>query len=141
MQEQREFKVKVKFNLMKEVLKGKRVVVVDDSIVRGTTSKLRMKSLRDAGVKEVHLRISCPPHRFPCAYGIDFPTSKELIAYNRTVEEIRKYLDCDSLGYLSLEGMLQCVKKDSNDYCTACWTGKYPVPFNAPDKYFAETRN
>ena len=141
MQEQREFKVKVKFNLMKEVLKGQRVVVVDDSIVRGTTSKLRMKSLRDAGVKEVHLRISCPPHRFPCAYGIDFPTSKELIAYNRTVEEIRKYLDCDSLGYLSLEGMLQCVKKDSNDYCTACWTGKYPVPFNAPDKYFAETRN
>lgn len=136
----REVKVKIKFNLLKETLKGKRVVVVDDSIVRGTTSKYRMKSLRDAGAKEVHLRISCPPHRFPCSYGIDFPTSKELIAYNKTNEEIAKYMDCDSLGYLSLEGMLECVNLPKERYCTACWTGNYPVQFKGVNKHFAENR-
>jgi len=141
LQDQRDFKVKVKFNLMKNVLKGKRVVVVDDSIVRGTTSMLRIKTLRDAGAKEVHLRISCPPHRHPCAYGIDFPTSKELIAYKKSPEEIRRYLNCDTLGYLSLEGMLGCVKKSPKDYCTACWTGKQPVAGHTPDKHFAERQN
>ncbi|MBI4353182.1 MAG: amidophosphoribosyltransferase [Candidatus Omnitrophica bacterium] len=134
----RDFKVKVKFNFVKEVLEGKRVVVVDDSIVRGTTSKIRVKSLRQAGAKEVHLRISCPPHRFPCAYGIDFPTKEELIANRYTPEEIKKYLDCDSIGYLSLEGMLSCVSFPKENYCTACWSGEYSVPFGGVDKFYAE---
>ena len=134
----RDFKVRVKFNLVKEVLKGKRVVVVDDSIVRGTTSRMRVKSLRQAGAKEVHLRISCPPHKFPCAYGIDFPTREELIANKYTAEELKKYLDCDSVAYLSLEGMLECVMNPKEDYCTACWSGKYPIPFEAMDKFHAE---
>lgn len=134
----RDFKVRVKFNLVKEVLKGRSVVVVDDSIVRGTTSKMRVKSLRQAGAREVHLRISCPPHRFPCAYGIDFPTREELIANRYSAEEIRKYLECDSVGYLSLEGMLKCVSYAKENYCTACWSGEYPVPFQGVDKYHAE---
>ena len=135
----RDFKVRLKFNLIKEVLRGKRVVVVDDSIVRGTTSKMRVKSLRQAGAKEVHLRISCPPHTNPCAYGIDFPTREELIANKYTTEELRKYLECDSVGYLSLEGMLKCVSSPKDNYCTACWSGKYPVPFEGVfDKHHAE---
>ncbi len=134
----RDFKVRVKFNFVKEVLKGKRIVVVDDSIVRGTTSKMRVKSLRQAGAKEVHLRISCPPHKFPCAYGIDFPTREELIANKYSPEEIRKYFECDSVGYLSLEGMLGCVAFPKENYCTACWTGNYPVHFEGIDKYHAE---
>ncbi|HTL70073.1 MAG TPA: amidophosphoribosyltransferase [Candidatus Eisenbacteria bacterium] len=134
----RDFKVRVKFNLVKEVLKGKRVVVVDDSIVRGTTSKMRVKSLRQAGAKEVHLRISCPPHKYACAYGIDFPTREELIANRYTKEEMLKYFDCDSLGYLSLEGMLSCVSFPKENYCTACWSGAYPVPFEGLDKYCNE---
>ncbi len=134
----RDFKVRVKFNLVREVLKDKRIIVVDDSIVRGTTSKMRVKSLRQAGAKEVHLRISCPPHRFPCAYGIDFPTKEELLSNKYTEEEIRKYLDCDSVKYLSLEGMLSCVSYPKENYCTACWSGKYPVPFEQMDKFHAE---
>ncbi len=134
----RDFKVRVKFNFVKEVLKGKRLVVVDDSIVRGTTSKIRVKSLRQAGAKEVHLRISCPPHKFPCAYGIDFPTKEELIANKYSMEEIKKYFDCDSVGYLSLEGMLKCVSFPKQNYCTACWSGKYPVAFEGIDKFHAE---
>ena len=134
----RDFKVRVKFNLVKEVLKGKSVVVVDDSIVRGTTSKMRVKSLRQAGAREVHLRISCPPHRFPCAYGIDFPTREELIANRYSSEEIRKYLECDSVGYLSLEGMLACASQPKENYCTACWSGKYPIPFEGINKFHAE---
>lgn len=134
----RDFKVRVKFNFIKEVLRDKRVVIVDDSIVRGTTSKMRVKSLRAAGAKEVHVRISCPPHRFPCAYGIDFPTREELIANKYEGEELRKYLECDSVGYLSLEGMLKCVSQPKESYCTACWSGNYPVPFEGVDKYHAE---
>ncbi len=134
----RDFKVRVKFNLVKEVLKGKRVVVVDDSIVRGTTSKMRVKSLRQAGAKEVHLRISCPPHRFPCAYGIDFPTKEELIANKYNPEQLRKYLECDSLAYLSLEGMLKSVSQPKESYCTACWSGEYPIAFESVDKFHAE---
>ena len=134
----RDFKVRLKFNLIKEVLKGKRIVVVDDSIVRGTTSKMRVKSLRQAGAREVHLRVSCPPHRFPCAYGIDFPTKEELIANKYSAEQLKKYLECDSLGYLSLEGMLQCLQYPKENYCTACWSGKYPVPFENVDKFHAE---
>ena len=134
----RDFKVRAKFNFVKEILKDKSVIVVDDSIVRGTTSKMRVKNLRASGVKDVHLRISCPPHRFPCAYGIDFPTSEELIANKYSADEIKKYFGCDSIGYLSLEGMLSCVSFPKESYCTACWNGKYPVPFKSFDKYHTE---
>ncbi len=134
----RDFKVRVKFNLVKEVLKGRRVVVVDDSIVRGTTSRMRVRSLRQAGAKEVHLRISCPPHKYACAYGIDFPTREELIANRYDNEAIRKYFECDSVGYLSLEGMLKCVSFPKENYCTACWSGQYPVAFEGLDKFHSE---
>ncbi len=127
-QDTRDLEVRVKFNLLRDVLKGKRIVIVDDSIVRGTTSRIRVRNLRKAGVKEVHLRISCPPHRFPCFYGIDFHRSSELIANKyESLEKIRQYLEVDSLGYLSLEGMLNCLKYPKESYCTACWTGKYPI--------------
>ncbi len=131
-QDIRDLEVRVKFNLLRDVLKGKSIVIVDDSIVRGTTSKIRVRNLRAAGVKEVHLRISCPAHRFPCFYGIDFHRSSELIA-NRygSIDKIRRYLEVDSLGYLSLKGMLDCLKNPRDSYCTACWTGKYPL---APEK-------
>ncbi|MEW6102123.1 MAG: amidophosphoribosyltransferase [Candidatus Omnitrophota bacterium] len=127
-QDSRDLGVRVKFNLLREVVKGKRIVIVDDSIVRGTTSKIRVRNLRKAGVKEVHLRISCPPHRFPCFYGIDFHRASELIANKyESLEQIRKYLGVDTLGYLSLDGMLKCLKHPRNNYCTACWAGKYPI--------------
>ncbi len=128
MQDSRDLGVRVKFNILKEVLKDKRIIVVDDSIVRGTTSKIRVRNLRKAGAKEVHLRISCPAHRFPCFYGIDFHRASELIA-NRyeSLDAIRRYLEVDSLGYLSLEGMLGCLKHPKDSYCAACWTGKYPL--------------
>ncbi|MBP7216054.1 MAG: amidophosphoribosyltransferase [Candidatus Omnitrophica bacterium] len=127
MQNSRDLGVRVKFNLLKDVLKGKRIIVVDDSIVRGTTSKIRVRNLRAAGVKEVHLRISCPPHRFPCFFGIDFHRKDELIANKYgSIERIRKYLEVDSLGYLSLEGMLGCLAHPKQHYCTACWSGIYP---------------
>jgi amidophosphoribosyltransferase len=96
--------------------------------------------LREAGAKEIHLRISCPPHKFPCAYGIDFPTSEELIAHRKSEKEIAKFLGCDSLGYLSMEGMLSCVNLPKKDYCTACWSGKYPTSVHSSNKYFAEKR-
>ncbi len=120
-------KVELKLNAISEVVKDKRVVVVDDSIVRGTTSRSRLKLLRKAGAKEVHLRISCPPHRFPCSYGIDFQSKDELIAASHTLEEIRDFLNADSLGYLSAEGMLGCTASPRNHYCTACYSGNYPV--------------
>lgn len=127
-QDARDLGVRVKFNLLKDVIRGKRIIIVDDSIVRGTTSKIRVRNLRKAGVKEVHLRISCPAHRFPCFYGIDFHKSSELIANKySSLDKIREYLGVDSLGYLSLEGMFSCLKYPKRDYCTACWTGKYPV--------------
>jgi len=139
----RDFNVRIKFNLIRDVLKNKKVVIVDDSIVRGTTSQKRVRELRKAGVKEVHMRISCPPHKFPCFYGIDFPTKEELIA-NRfsSLDEIRKFLDVDSLGYLSREGMLSCVKAFSPDnYCTACFDGNYPVPFGEEKNKFEAELN
>ena len=136
----RDFKVKVKFNPMRKVLEGRRVVLVDDSIIRGTTSKARVKSLFEAGAKEVHLRVSCPPSKNPCFYGIDFPTPKELIANTLpNVEEIRKYLGLTSLGYLSMEGLLAAVMGPREHYCTACFSGKYPVDFGKEgDKYMFE---
>jgi amidophosphoribosyltransferase len=133
----RDFGVKVKLNPIPEVIRGKRIVVVEDSIVRGTTTMQRMANLVNAGAKEVHLRIACPPHISPCYYGIDFPSKKELIAANKTVEEIRRYLGITSLGYLSLEGMLGCTG-DGKNYCTACFTGNYPTPIeHIEDKYIS----
>jgi amidophosphoribosyltransferase len=127
----RDFGVRVKLNLIKEMVAGKRVVVVDDSIVRGTTARSRVNTLREAGAKEVHMRVSCPPHMWPCVYGIDFPTRKELMAANNTVEQIKNYLRADSLGYLSLEGMIKATGLPAQNFCTACYTGKYPVPYDA----------
>ncbi len=124
--------VRFKLNVVKDVVKGKRLVVVDDSIIRGTTSKSRVRALREAGAKEIHLRISSPPCRYPCYYGIDFPDPKELIASKRSVEQIRKYLGVESLAYLEPEAMLSCTVHPSKDYCTACFTGDYPVPVKMP---------
>jgi len=135
-QEIRDLKVRVKFNPVKELIRGKRLVIVDDSIVRGTTTKARVKSLREAGAKEIHMRISCPPTKNSCFYGIDFPTRKQLIANNMSIEEIRKFIGVESLGYLSLEGMLKAVSKPGN-YCTACWSGTYPIPFGDEGDKFA----
>ena len=123
----RDFRVRVKLNPIKNVLKGKRILIVEDSIVRGTTTKSRVKALRDAGAKEIHMRISCPPIIFPCYYGIDFPTKRELIASNRTVEQIRDFVGLDSLEYLSLDGMLKAMLLPKSDFCTACFSGKYPA--------------
>jgi amidophosphoribosyltransferase len=120
--------VEIKLNVVADVVRGKRVIVVDDSIVRGNTARARVRNLRASGAREVHMRISCPPVRFPCYYGIDFPTAAELIASSMTVPEIAKYIGVDTLGYLGLEGMLQSVKDGPRSFCTACYTGKYPVP-------------
>ncbi len=139
-QEIRDLKVRVKFNPVKELIRGKRLVIVDDSIVRGTTTRARVKSLREAGAKEIHLRISCPPTKNSCFYGIDFPTRKELIANTMSLEEIRKFIGVETLGYLSIEGMLGAVKKSDN-YCTACWSGKYPLPFGDDGDKFALERS
>jgi len=123
----RDFGVKLKLNAVRELLEGKRVVLLDDSIVRGTTSKKIVRMIRNAGAKEVHMRISCPPTISPCFYGVDTPSKKQLIAANKTVEEIREYIGADSLAYLSLEGLkIACGEGEPNHYCSACYTGKYP---------------
>ncbi len=122
----RDFRVRIKLNPIADILKGKRVVVVEDSIVRGTTSRNRIEVLRQSGAKEIHMRISCPPIKSPCFYGIDFPSAEELIAANKTVKEIAEFIQVDSLEYLSREGMLSVVKNAGN-FCDACFTGKYPV--------------
>ena len=125
----RHFKVKVKLNPVKSILEGQRVLLVDDSIVRGTTSQKIVRMIRAAGASEVHMRISCPPTISPCYYGIDTPRRSELIASSHSVEDIREYLNADSLSYLSLEGMLSSVGLRARSYCTSCFTGKYPVEF------------
>lgn len=125
----RHFGVKVKLNAQRNVLEGKRVVVVDDSIVRGTTSRKIVKMIRDAGATEVHMRISSPPTTNPCYYGIDTPTRAELIASSHDVDEIRRYITADSLAYLSTEGMYGFLGGPQQGYCDACFTGRYPVPF------------
>jgi amidophosphoribosyltransferase len=133
MQNHRELKVKVKFNTVKGVLKGKKVVIVDDSIVRGTTSKLLVKMIREAEPKEVHFRISCPPIKFPCHYGMDFPSRDELIAnrFNGDIKAIGQYLGVDSLTYLPMEKLLEAAPtEDGRHYCTACFNGEYPVPID-----------
>ena len=123
----RHFGVKVKLNPVREVVEGKRIVLVDDSIIRGTTSRKIVRMLREAGVGEVHVRISSPPTTASCHYGIDTPTRRELIASTQSVEEIREFIEADSLGYLSAEGMLQAFGRPQQATCTACFTGIYPV--------------
>jgi len=133
----RELEVKLKLAVVKEVVKGKRIVVVDDSIVRGTTTRGKIRALRQAGAKEIHMRVSCPPIRFPCFYGVDFPTKEELLANNRNLEQIKEFLEVDSVGYMSLEGLLECAKLPEDHYCTACWNGKYKIPVDIVVNKFA----
>jgi amidophosphoribosyltransferase len=138
----RDFDVRVKLNLIKELVEGKRVIVVDDSIVRGTTSKSRVKHLKEAGAKEVHVMVSCPPHRHPCVYGIDFPDRKKLLAANYSEEEIRQFLGANSLSYLSEEGMVKATSLPRNAFCMACYDGVYPVRFDPlADKHIMERRS
>jgi amidophosphoribosyltransferase len=126
----RDFNVRVKLNLIPELVRGRRVVIVDDSIVRGTTCKTRVNTLKEAGAKEVHVRVSCPPHMNPCVYGIDFPDRKKLMAANYSVDEIRQYLNADSLAYLSQEGMVGATSLPKESFCMACYDGNYPVPYD-----------
>ncbi len=126
----RHFGVKVKLNAVRSLIEGKRVLLVDDSLVRGTTSRKIIKMLKAAGAKEVHMRITAPPSTHPCYYGIDTPTRSELIASSHSVEEIRKYIEADSLAYISMDGMLACLENSSpENYCHACFSGKYAIPF------------
>jgi len=125
----RHFGVKVKLNPVRSILEGKRVILVDDSIVRGTTSRKIVRMVRAAGAKEVHVRISCPPTISPCFYGVDTPRKSELIAATHTLEEIRNFLEADSVAYLSLEGLLSAVESERTSYCSSCYTGRYPVEF------------
>ena len=124
----RDFGVKLKLNPVRSLLEGKRIVLIDDSIVRGTTSRKIVRMIRNAGAKEVHMRISCPPTMSPCFYGVDTPRKKELIAANNTIEQIRQYIGADSLSYLSLDGLKKaCRDGEKTTYCTACYTGVYPT--------------
>jgi amidophosphoribosyltransferase len=137
----RDFNVRVKLNLIADLVRDRRVVIVDDSIVRGTTCKARVTSLKQAGAREVHVLVSCPPHRNPCVYGIDFPDRSKLMAANYTLDEIRRYLNADSLGYLSLEGMIEAVGAPKDSFCLACYNGEYPVPYNPSiEKHVMERR-
>ncbi len=131
-QNMRDFSVRVKLNPIKNLLKGKEIVIVEDSIIRGTTTKTRVKALRELGVKKIHMRVAGPPHRFPCHYGIDFSTRGELIAASKSVEELGKHLGLDSLYYLSLKGLLEAtgVEDPEAHFCKACFDGCYPVTFD-----------
>jgi len=140
-QHMRDLAVQMKLIVIPEVVRGKRVIVVEDSIVRGTTTRGKMLALRRAGAKEIHMRVSCPPIRHPCFFGIDFPTPTELIANGRTVDQIREFIEVDSLAYLSLEGMLECFGKPADNYCTACWSGKYPIPVDEQLSKFGMERH
>jgi len=134
-QTMRDFGVRVKLNPVKSVLKGKRVVIIEDSIIRGTTSRTRVQAIRSAGATEIHMLVSCPPHRFPCYYGIDFSTKGELIACQHSVPEIQKFLELDGLGYLSQEGMIEATGLPASSFCLACFDGRYPLP---PDQAFSK---
>jgi amidophosphoribosyltransferase len=140
-QNARDRAVAVKLNIIPDVVAGKRIVIVEDSVVRGTTTRSKMRAIRAAGAKEIHLRVSCPPIRHPCFYGIDFPTRQELIAHNRTVEQIREYLEVDTLAYLSLDGLLSCMNMPQEHYCTACWSGNYKIPIDHPQTKFSFERD
>ncbi|MCP4161554.1 MAG: amidophosphoribosyltransferase [Deltaproteobacteria bacterium] len=136
-QSMRDFSVRVKLNPVKELIRNKEIIIIEDSIIRGTTAKTRVKALRELGAKKVHMRISCPPHKFPCYYGIDFSTKGELIAAKKTIEELTPYLGLDTLHYLSIEGMLESsgVEFPEQKFCKACFDGNYSVPF---DKDFSK---
>ena len=137
----RDFNVRVKLNLITGLVKDKRVIVVDDSIVRGTTSKKRVNSLKEAGAKEVHVMVSCPPHKNPCVYGIDFPDRNKLMAANHTLDEICTYLNADSVNYLSQAGMVRATGKPEAAFCLACYDGVYPVEYDPHvDKHIMERR-
>ncbi len=133
-QSMRDFGVRVKLNPVKKLLKGKEIIIIEDSIIRGTTAKTRIKALREIGVKKIHMRISCPPHRFPCYYGIDFSTKGELIAAKMDLEQLRKYIGLDSIHYLSIEGLLDATTAESDAspdmFCKACFDGCYPIPID-----------
>jgi amidophosphoribosyltransferase len=131
-QSMRDFGVRIKLNPVKKLLKGKDIIIIEDSIIRGTTVRTRVKALRELGVRKVHMRVSGPPHRFPCHYGIDFSTRGELIAARKTVEELREFLGLDSLYYLSIDGLLNATefKSPENNFCKACFDGSYPVAFD-----------
>jgi len=137
----RDFNVRVKLNLIADLVKNKRVIIVDDSIVRGTTCKARVNNLKEAGGKEVHVLVSCPPHMNPCVYGIDFPDRSKLMAANHSIDEIRKYLNADSLSYLSQGGMVKATGLPKESFCMACYDGHYPVPYDPlVDKDIIERR-
>jgi amidophosphoribosyltransferase len=131
-QSMRDFGVRIKLNPVKNLLKGKDIIIIEDSIIRGTTVRTRVKALRELGVRKVHMRVSGPPHRFPCHYGIDFSTRGELIAARKTVEELREFLGLDSLYYLSIDGLLKATefKSPETNFCKACFDGCYPVAFD-----------
>jgi amidophosphoribosyltransferase len=137
----RDFNVRVKLNLIPELVHGKRIIIVDDSIVRGTTCKARVNNLKEAGAREVHVLVSCPPHMHPCVYGIDFPDRTKLMAANYSLDDIRKYLNADSLGYLSQEGLVRATGLPANSFCMACYDGNYPVEYDPEvDKHIMERR-
>jgi amidophosphoribosyltransferase len=137
----RDFNVRVKLNLIPDLVRGKRVVVIDDSIVRGTTCKARVTQLKEAGATEVHVMVSCPPHMHPCVYGIDFPDRSKLMAANNTIDEIRRYLNADSLHYLSSKGLVKATGLAKEAFCMACFSGEYPVPYDPKvDKDIMERR-
>jgi amidophosphoribosyltransferase len=131
-QSMRDFGVRIKLNPVRSLLKGKDIIIIEDSIIRGTTVRTRVKALRELGVKKIHMRVSGPPHRFPCHYGIDFSTKGELIAAKMSVPELKDYLGLDSLHYLSLKGLLEAtgVENPEDSFCKACFDGCYPVEFD-----------
>jgi len=131
-QQERRAAVRLKLNVIAEIVRGRKLIVVDDSIVRGTTTREKMKQLRDAGAKEIHLRISCPPIKHPCYFGVDFATRDQLIAHERSVEEIRKFLGVDSVHFLSLDGLLSVMKHPPSEYCTACFSADYRIDVEHP---------
>ncbi|HEX4809750.1 MAG TPA: amidophosphoribosyltransferase [Bryobacteraceae bacterium] len=135
----RDFGVKLKLNPVRHLLEGKRVILVDDSIVRGTTSRKIVRMVRSAGAREVHVRISCPPTVSPCYYGVDTPSMRELIAANNDIEQIREFIEADSLGYLSLESLRRSVDDNNRQYCYACYTGNYPTLVQIEDVVLAKT--
>ncbi len=138
----RDFDVRVKLNLITDLVKGKRVIIVDDSIVRGTTCRARVRNLKEAGAKEVHVLVSCPPHKNPCVYGIDFPDRSKLMAANNTIDQIREYLGADSLYYLSQDGLVKATGLPAASFCMACYDGEYPLKFHPEvDKEIIERRN
>lgn len=141
-QDMRDLAVKLKLTVVRSVVERKRVIVIDDSIVRGTTTKGKIRSLRQAGAKEIHMRVACPPLKYPCFYGVDFPTREELLANQKgSIEEIREFLGVESLGYISLEGLLSCASLPADHYCTACWSGKYKIPVSSIVNKFSMERH